>query len=194
MTKRHLVLLAGVVALSSCKLYQQPSSSMEPTLLAGDYFVATSSTRAPRRSEIVVYRENGNAFTKRVVGLPGDTLAMSNAVLFVNGDSQPEAYARHFGEESVTNAAFSWQARFLPHVADRSRYHPTLTFWGPIVVPPDKYFVLGDNRGQSADSRYNGFVDRRSIFARPQFIYFSKSRATGDIRWNRVGRSIRDSL
>jgi signal peptidase I len=192
--RMNVVLLAVILALTSCKLYQQPSSSMEPTLLAGDYFLATSSTGAPRRREIVVYRQNGEVFAKRVVGLPGDTLGMSNAILVVNGDSQPEAYARHYGEEPVTNAAFSWQARFLPHVADRSRYHPTLTSWGPIVVPPDKYFVLGDNRGQSTDSRYNGFVDRTSIFARPQFIYFSKSRATGDIRWNRIGRSIRDSL
>jgi signal peptidase I len=171
-----------------------PSVSMEPTILAGDYFIAMASSAAPRRKELVVYRLAGQVYTKRVVGLPGDTLAMSAGVLVVNSDTVREPYARHDGEESGTDSAFAWQQGFLAvKLPPGLRYVPTVTFWGPILVPPGKYFVLGDNRGMSADSRYTGFINRADIFARPRFIYFSKDRSSGGIRWSRIGRSIPDT-
>ncbi len=166
---------------------------MEPTLLPGDYFIASGSAAAPVRKEIVVYRTRGQVLIKRILGLPGDTLAMRAGVLLVNGDSLPEPYALHEGEQSGSDPSFAWQRRFLLSSGDSLRYHPTVAFWGPIVVPTAKYFVLGDNRGESADSRYYGFVDRSEIFARPRFIYFSKDRHSGRIRWNRIGRAIKDS-
>jgi signal peptidase I len=167
---------------------------MEPTILSGDYFYATRSSAAPRRKEIVVYRLRGQVYTKRVLGLPGDTLAMRNGVLLVNADSLAEPYAQHTDEKSGTAPDFEWQRRFVTGIPPGLRYVPTLTYWGPIVIPPEKYFVLGDNRGMSADSRYTGFVDRGSIFARPRFIYFSKDRSSGRIRWSRIGHAIRDTL
>src|SRR3989442_3973587 len=75
--------------------YQIPSTSMEPTLLAGDFILAKPLRRAPERGEIVVYRRRGVAFMKRVVGLPPDTLSMQNGTLFVNGHSVMEPYASH---------------------------------------------------------------------------------------------------
>ena len=136
----------------------------------------------------------GLPYIKRVLGLPGDTLSMREGVLTANGRSIAEPYASHGIERSVTDPAFSWQRSFLARVSDSSRYHPTLTTWGPIVLPPDNYFVLGDNRGESADSRYMGFVGETDIFAHPIFIYFSQDRETGKIRWNRVGMRLRDSI
>src|SRR5213593_3771321 len=75
--------------------YQIPSTSMEPTLLAGDFILAKPLRRAPERGDIVVYRRRGLAFMKRVVGLPADTLSMQNGTLFVNGHSVEEPYASH---------------------------------------------------------------------------------------------------
>jgi signal peptidase I len=166
---------------------------MEMTILSGDYFIATPSSDDAKRKEIVVYNRRGQTYVHRVLGLPGDTIAMRNRVVVVNGDSIAEPYAQHFLEESRADAAFAWQRRFVPGFGLRRTYAPTLTDWGPIVIPPGQYFLLGDNRGQAADSRYDGFVDRRDIFARPRFIYFSKSRSTGEVRWRRIGQSIADS-
>ncbi len=167
---------------------------MEPTLLSGDYFIASLSNAAPKRKEIVVYRLLGQVYTKRVVGLPGDTLSMTNGILIVNGDSLAEPYAHHTGEESGTAPEFEWQRRFVTAIPPGLKYVPTLTYWGPIVIPSRKYFVLGDNRGMSADSRYTGFVDSTDIFARPRFVYFSKDRSSGRIRWSRIGHSFPDTL
>jgi signal peptidase I len=192
-TAARLLLLALVV-LTACSSYQQTGSGMEPTILAGDHFTAIPLRTPPRRQQIVLLRRYGRAYVDRVVGMPGDTLSMSSGFLFVNGRQLVEPYAVHYGEDSLTNAAFLWQARFVPHVADRARYHPTLTTWGPIVVPAGQYFFLGDNRGASWDSRYTGFVAGPDIFALPQLIYFSQSRATGRIRWNRFGHVIADSV
>lgn len=166
---------------------------MEPTILAGDHFFVSTSNELPKRKEIVVYRQNGQVYIKRVVGLPGDTLEMRGGVLVVDGDSVREPYARHAGEESVSDPDFEWQRRFVPGFSARRVYHPTLTFWGPILIPTGKYFLLGDNRGYSADSRYGGFVEARDIFARPGLIYFSKDRQSGDVRWSRIARAIPDS-
>ena len=188
-----LLLPAAVLAVASCRVYQLPSASMAPTILAGDYVIVIGSHNVPKRKEIVVYRLKGQPYIKRVVGLPGDTLAMSDGVLVLNGDSVAEPYAVHFGEEAVESPDFSWQRHFLAPSANRFRYHPSLTSWGPLVVPAGNYFLLGDNRAESADSRYTGFIDAASIFARPKLIYFSKDRHTGDIRWNRIGRAIRDT-
>jgi signal peptidase I len=187
------ILALACVWSAACKAYQMPTISMEPTILPGDYFFVVGSSKAPARKEIVVYRLNGQAYTKRVLGIPGDTISMRAGTLIVNGTTVVEPYARHDGEQSGTAPEFSWQRRFLTNPGDSLRYHPTLTDWGPIVVPAGKYFILGDYRAESADSRYTGFIDGVNIFARPTFIYFSRDRHSGTIRWNRVGRAIKGS-
>jgi len=160
---------------------------MEPTLLQGDFILAKPLRRAPERGDIVVYRRRGLAFMKRVVGLPADTLSMQNGTLLVNGLSVAEPYASHRHEGSLFDQDFLWQREYVAPGVDRVTYHPTLTFWGPIVVPPRAYFVLGDNRGESADSRYTGFVPADSAIQRPTVIYLSRDRETGHIRWDRIG-------
>ena len=95
---------------------------------------------------------------------------------------------------------FNWQREYLVRRTDeqRRRYHPTRDTWGPLRVPMDKYFVLGDNRDNSADSRYWGFVDVSAVKGRPLVVYFSYDRGTRDalpwltdIRWSRLGSLIR---
>jgi signal peptidase I len=177
----------SVIKKTILQAYQIPSTSMEPTLLQGDFILAKPLRRAPERGDIVVYRRRGLVFMKRVVGLPADTLSMQNGTLLVNGLSVAEPYASHRHEGSLFDQDFLWQREYLAPGVDRATYHPTLTFWGPIVVPLRAYFVLGDNRGESADSRYTGFVPADSAIQRPTVIYLSRDRETGHIRWDRIG-------
>jgi signal peptidase I len=177
----------SVIKKTILQAYQIPSTSMEPTLLQGDFILAKPLRRAPERGDIVVYRRRGLVFMKRVVGLPADTLSMQNGTLLVNGLSVAEPYASHRHEGSLFDQDFLWQREYLAPGVDRATYHPTLTFWGPVVVPLRAYFVLGDNRGESADSRYTGFVPADSAIQRPTVIYLSRDRETGHIRWDRIG-------
>jgi len=167
--------------------YQIPNTSMEPTLLLGDYILARPLHRPPLRGQIVIFRHRGVFRVKRVVGMPGDTLAMNGGVLSVNGHPISEPYASHAHERSDFDAEFLWQRHFLPATADTSAYHPTTTVWGPIVVPSGDYFVLGDNRPESADSRYWGFIAADSIVQRPTVVYFSRDPQTHAVRWRRIG-------
>jgi len=142
--------------------FKIPTVSMAPTILKGDYIYATKLRGVIRHSDIVVYHRDRLTFVKRVVGLPGDTLAMRSGGLFVNGRETPEPYATPSGD----------------------------TAWGPLIVPPHSYFVLGDNRGQSLDSRIYGPIAADSVTQRPIGIYFSYDTTSRAIRWNRIGRSV----
>lgn len=140
---------------------------------------------------------------KRIVGVAGDTVAMRSAVLYINGvaetghDSIPAAS----DPRNVEDALFSWQtgvdlegSRFGEPVA-----RPTLHNWGPMVVPPGMFFMMGDNRDNSVDSRYYGFVPRENLRGRPTFVYYSFDmdggvpyfRAFTEIRWSRLGTWIK---
>lgn len=198
--------------------FQIPSGSMERTLLAGDFLfvnkavygapIPGTSARlpgfgSPRRGDVIVFaypKDPALNYVKRVVGVGGDTLAMHAGALFVNGARQIEPYAQRI--DSLLDAGspdFAWQADYL---ADRSRaahqhYRATRDVWGPLVVPVGKYFTLGDNRDNSHDSRYWGFVDKAAVKGRPLLVYFSYDRSTADplpwltdIRWSRLGSLI----
>src|SRR5260221_14395960 len=102
-----------ILVSASCKAYQMPSTSMEPTLLPGDYFIASGSAAAPAGKEIVVYRTRGEVLIKRILGLPAATLAMRAGVLLVNGDSLPDPNPLHEGVQSGSNSSCVWQRRCL---------------------------------------------------------------------------------
>jgi signal peptidase I len=165
---------------------------MQPTLLPGDYLYVSALVSPPTRKEIVAYEHGGMTFIKRVIGLPGDTLSMQAGTVLIDGTPLPEAYASHAWEKAVRDSAFMWQRAYLVSFVRLAAYRPTLTTWGPIVVPAESYFVLGDNRGESADSRYMGFIAANSIFARPRWIYYSYDSENHRIRWSRIGMVIRD--
>lgn len=195
---------AGADGLAS----KNVSGAMEPTLLRGDYFTARRlpAGRAALRGEVVVHEyppDPSKRFVKRVVGLPGDTLAMRRGTLVVNGRPVAEAYAWHADAAerarptlAVATDDFLWQRDYL--VVPRrtsgpaaAAYQPSRDDWGPLVVPPDSYFVLGDNRDQSLDSRYWGFVARARVVAEVRRVYFSRDPSSGRIRWSRFGRRLR---
>ena len=175
--------------------FKLPASSMAPTLLAGDYLITRPlGERAVRRGDIVVFRwpeDTTRSFVKRVVGLPGDTLAMRGRVLEVNGRRQREVYEVHHSTPDVAAEEFVWQEKHLaPGLDQPSANRPSRDNWGPLVVPEGSYFVLGDSRDNSFDSRYWGFVRDEHLYAVPLRIYFSRDSDTGRVRWGRIGRFV----
>ena len=199
--------------------FQIPSGSMERTLLSGDFLFVNKAVYGaqipgtdarlpafgtPQRGDVIVFaypRDPSLNYVKRVVGVPGDTVEMQGGDLLVNGEPQAEPYVQRVDPwHDAFEPAFNWQRQYLASLSSdaRRRYHPTRDTWGPLAVPPGKYFVLGDNRDNSADSRYWGFVDQGAVKGRPLLVYFSYDRGTRDplpwltdIRWSRLGSLVR---
>ena len=187
------MLLGDTVA----EMRRVPNNTMAPALVAGDR-VYTVPRRGGdirrgdiRRGDIVVYRKWGTGYIKRVVGVGGDTLAMRNGVLSVDQRPVSEPYAVHAGEGESADRRFGWQRPLVPDSL-RGAYVPTVATWGPILVPPGEYFLLGDNRGESIDSRYTGFVPDSEIVARPVVVFFSRDPVTGRMQWERIGARVGD--
>jgi len=155
--------------------------------------------REPVRGDIVVFdsrTQEGVKVVKRLVGMPGDTLEMRVGVLQRNGRAEAEPYIQRVDSASdpADPEMRGWQLSYLLPEVDRESYRPSRDNWGPIVVPAGQYFVMGDNRDNSYDSRYWGFVDRRVIRGRPLFVYYSFDRESWRalpfltaIRWGRIG-------
>jgi signal peptidase I len=192
------------------------SGSMERTLLVGDFLmvnrVALGSRipfthtlipgySEPRRFEVIVFdppHEKNLKLVKRLIGMPGDTLEMREKALFINGKKMEEPYVQHDGTGDEVMPWMDWQRDYVAPGVDRSAYRPTRDNWGPIVVPADHYFMLGDNRDTSLDSRYWGLLERWRLEGRAVFIYFSYNKGSErpfsflrEIRWERIGNSIR---
>lgn len=193
--------------------FRIPSSSMERTLLVGDFLFVNKALygaevplvhahlpafREPRRGDIVVFdsrTQEGVKVVKRLIGMPGDTLEMRQGTLYRNGALQQEPYVQRLDSLSDTvDAEMRWQLPYLLSRVDRVRYQPSRDAWGPLVVPRDSFFVMGDNRDNSYDSRYWGFVPRNVIRGRPLFVYYSFDNEPWRvvpfltaIRWGRIG-------
>ena len=188
-----------------------PSGSMSNTLQVGDVMMVEKALygatvpftnlhlpalREPRRGEILVFRSVEGDFdmVKRLVGVPGDTLEMVAGRLIRNGHAVAEPYAVHVagGRSEGAAARIAMRLWQLPYFvgADAGDYRPDVQHWGPLVVPKGSLFLLGDNRDDSRDSRYWGFLPRANVVGKPWFLSFSldKSRAgMGTVRWDRLG-------
>ena len=198
--------------------FRIPSSSMENTLLIGDFLFVNKAVfggeldipvvhlhccrlpamSTPKRGEVVVFRsvEDSTPYldiVKRVIGVPGDTLLMVHDTVVRNSQRLNEPYALHISPTPVPDEGFRleqfrrWQ---LPFYVGRNpaSYRPTSHDWGPIVVPAQHYFMMGDNRDQSYDSRFWGFLPKDHVRGRPLFIYLSVATNPLRIRWNRLFR------
>jgi signal peptidase I len=197
--------------------FKIPSGSMEGTLLVGDFLLVNKlvygaeipgtghrlpALRRPQRGDVIVFewpKDRTKDFVKRLVGLPGDTLAMRDGILIRNGVALAEPYVTHSdpAADPVWDD-FRWQSDFLVRTAGAAvAYHPSRNNWGPIVVPGEQYFVLGDNRDNSLDSRYWGFVPDSLLRGRPEVVYFSFAPDSSDdfawlthVRWTRLGERV----
>jgi signal peptidase I len=178
--------------------FKIPTGSMEETLLIGDHLLVNKfvfayptsilkslmPSRDIRSGDIVVFKfpptkgqtEPGEHFVKRVIGLPGDRIHIFHRQVFVNGVAVEEPFVRHSFPDQfrpgddfpppesayLRGATSGWTEEIQDHIQD-----------GELVVPPGRYFVMGDNREQSWDSRFWGFVPRELISGRPLMIYWS---------------------
>jgi signal peptidase I len=173
---------------------------MEHTLLVGDFLLVNKQAYAPfgrltrwimpyrdmARGDIIVFHHPQPPFlVKRVVGLPGDRLRIKDGRVTVNGIAQAEPYAA-FEPAAFNSFSDDFPTReYSDPEVDRNwwKQMQSLVRNGELVVPEGEYFVLGDNRNHSKDSRYWGFVQRDQIVARPLVIYFSVSRpSTTDVQ------------
>jgi signal peptidase I len=180
--------------------FKIPTGSMENTLLIGDHLIVNKFAfayqtgwlrhilpyRDPRRGDVLVFKfpgpqeeqqEPGEHFVKRIRGVPGDRIRIVNRELFVNGQPVNEPFVHHAyvgghrpGDDfppyepvnSFSNAEMRWSEDIQNYIKD-----------GELVVPPDHYFAMGDNREHSWDSRFWGFVPRELVSGRPLLIYWS---------------------
>ncbi len=181
-----VIVIALFVVTFVMQAFQIPSGSMENTLLVGDYIMVDKvhygqggiwqhvlPYSTVSRGDIIVFRYPINPsqhFVKRVIGLPGDRVRMENKMVWVNGHRLRENYAIYETES---------HGRFPPgFIYDRMDGNLTLKLHGGVqgeelIVPENSYFVLGDNRDNSSDSRSWGFVPRENVVGRPWLIYFS---------------------
>ena len=182
------LLLALFIRSFVVQAFKIPSGSMIPTLLVGDHILVNKfvygiknpwsgsvwfALGEPGRHDVIVFRYPENPsqdFIKRVVGLPGDTVRIVDKQVYVNGDLLAEPFTVTLDQE------------VLPSVRDN---------FGPMIVPPDSVFVLGDNRDNSHDSRFWGSVPLRDIKGRAFLFYWSWDQDTFSVRWNRLGKVIR---
>jgi signal peptidase I len=181
------------------KTFFIPSGSMEDTLLVGDHlfvnrFIFGPTTgkleqavlplRAPRRGDIVIFRspERPNIdLVKRLIGLPGDTIQVVNKQLFVNGKKvEDAAYVEHKDPRTFLNR---------PYMSEQQRLRDN---FGPVTVPADSYFCMGDNRDMSYDSRFWGTVPAHYLKGRAFLIYWSFGGGTSDGTWRGAGAKLRE--
>ena len=218
------IVLFLIVRIFLVEAFKIPTSSMERTLLVGDLLLVNKAIygaeipllgtripgwKEPVRSDVVVFNPPHDPiknYVKRVVGVQGDTLEMRNKVLYVNGIKISEDYARHTDRAGAdaTHSNMSWQRSHVLVSKDRTRpvdrrsYRPSRDNWGPLSVPEGSLFVLGDNRDNSEDSRYWGFVSRDAVRGQPWVVYFSfnPENAAGipwlrGVRWDRIGERVK---
>ena len=170
------VILALFVRTFVFQAFKIPTGSMKPNLLVGDHLLVNKFIFAPaasaierallpmrqiRRGDIIVFKfpeEPDRDFIKRTIGLPGDTIELKNQTVFVNGQPLVEPYAHYLfppADESQTDG-FDLRRKY-----------------GPVTVPEGHYFMMGDNRDDSQDSRFWGFLPQSYVKGRALFIYWS---------------------
>ena len=169
------VVLALFVRTFVFQAFKIPTGSMKPNLLVGDHLIVNKFIFAPtasaierallpmreiRRGDIIVFKfpeEPERDFIKRVIGLPGDTLELKNQTVHVNGQPLKEDYAHYL----------------FPPAVDGQDSYDIRRKYGPVTVPEGHYFMMGDNRDDSQDSRFWGFLPQSYVKGRALFIYWS---------------------
>ncbi len=186
------ILLAIVIAFFIrtfvVQAYKIPSGSMKPTLLIGDHILVSKFNYGvklpflrstlipigtPQRGDIVVFiypEDRSKDFIKRLVGLPGDTVEVREKKIYLNGKPWNDGHGVHSDSLVIPGA-----------VQPRDNF-------GPVKVPEGSLFVMGDNRDESYDSRFWGFVEMKDVLGKALIIYWSWNNDEYGVRWSRIGR------
>lgn len=181
------LILAIVIRTFVVQAFKIPSESMLNTLQVGDHLLASKFAYGlkipftdtyfykggdPQRDDIIIFKYPNDPsvdYIKRIVGVPGDVIEVRDKQLYRNGQPVKESFIRHSDPDSI---------------------EPLRDNYAPVTVPEGKYFVMGDNRDNSLDSRFWGFVDREAIRAKAWRIYWSWG-GLDNIRWSRIGQEIK---
>ncbi len=175
--------------------FKIPSSSMEPTLLIGDHLLVNRMSYVvkvpftdtvifniadPKREDVIVFRypaDKSKDFIKRVIAVEGDTIEIKNKVIYINGNKINDKWG-HYIDKNIMPVYISPKDNL-----------------GPVTVPKGSYFVMGDNRDRSLDSRFWGFVKKEDLVGKAFILYFSWDSKSDSVlnyvRWARIGRLIR---
>jgi len=185
------LLLALFIRAYFIQAFKIPSGSMIPTLLIGDHILVNKFIygttlplsdrrvlvfRKPEKGDIIVFKypeDRKRDFIKRVIAVEGDVIESKNKVIYVNGKAVDEPYAQHT-DTSLRPGGIEPRDNFGPH-----------------IVPKEKYFMMGDNRDQSYDSRYWGYVDIRDIRGEALIMYWSWDGKNHWPRFERIGRLVK---
>ena len=189
------ILLALFIRTFVIQAFKIPSGSMLPTLKIGDHLLVSKFSygvrlpftgsllvpwKSPERGDVIVFKfpkDRSVDYIKRVVGLPGDTVTLKDKRLYINGEVMADPHA-HFTSSLIMDAKAGPRDNF-----------------GPVTVPEDSVFVMGDNRDNSYDGRFWGFVDQRDILGKAIILYWSWDIDTpllsldrvASVRWTRIG-------
>ena len=184
------LVLALVIHTSVVQAFKIPSGSMEPTLEIGDHLLVnkfiygiripfTSISlfpwKSPQRGDVIVFifpLEPEKDFIKRVIGVGGDTVRIVKKRLYINGAEVPDPHAVYRKDMAL--------------LGDDQK----MDNFGPVTVPKGSLFVMGDNRDQSFDSRFWGFVPLKDVLGKAFTIYWSWNGQESTVRWNRLGHLI----
>jgi len=179
---------------------QVPTESMKPTILVGDHFFLDKfafpanypkfmnkvlPTRGIHRGDIVAFKSPGDPkvpFIKRVIGLPGETLEIRDKTVYINGKELEESY-KYFIDANIYEKGSGIPSDYIA----RDNFSPK-------VIPPNSYFMMGDNRDNSNDSRFWGVVDGKMVIGKPLFIYWSYDAPPYDPRSKSVLEHAQDYL
>ncbi len=184
------IVLALIIRAFVVQAFKIPSGSMIPTLLVGDHILVSKfiygvrvpftdiklfDFREPKREEVIVFiypKDESKDFIKRVIGVEGDKIAIKDKKLYINDELYDDPYGSYKDHTIIPG-----------HVQPRDNF-------GPVVVPKDSLFVMGDNRDRSADSRFWGFVELNKVRGKAFLIYWSWGGFMRDIKWGRIANLI----
>ena len=185
------ILIAVFIRTFIIQAYKIPSRSMVPTLVVGDHLLVNKflygikipylrntiiPVTNPERGDIVVFiypNDRSKDFIKRVIGVSGDTIEIRNKKVYLNGKEYTDPYG-----------VYSDSVIYPGTMQPRDNF-------GPVTVPANSLFVMGDNRDESADSRYWGFVDLKDVEGKAMIIYWSWNREETNVRWGRLCNLLR---
>lgn len=191
--------------------YRIPSGSLKPTLETGDYIVVNKfsyglrmpvfhhkflALEEPKRGDIFVFRyphDPAIDYIKRVIGVPGDHLVYHNKILIINGKVIPQKFVGYAIESEPGRGSWKVEKRIenlngVKHAIYIRPDAPAIDF--DITVPADCFFAMGDNRDNSSDSRYWGFVPEENIIGKAFIVLFSWDSDTDTFRWSRIGKMV----
>ena len=205
-----VILLVFVLRSFVVEPFRIPSRSMLPTLYIGDFILVDKfrygirlpivnlrifPTGSPKHGDVMVFRyphDDSTNFIKRVIGLPGDQIVYDQKRLFINGTAaqqvKSDSYQLETSNQDLDVIEYSEVVGASTHniLNDRGRSSRSMT----ISVPEGSYFVMGDNRDHSNDSRFWGFVPERNIVGRAFLVWFSWNSNDGGVNWSRIGSTI----